>query len=75
MYLQCLRWYDTATQEVFETEQTGENIINVFAIVTTTGLKLLKPSDYLVYNLAYQMFDVNIYSEVEALYVPTSELV
>ena len=60
-YYQILRWYDTVTQEVFTTEQTGENIINVLQILIGGEYQLVFPSDYVYRTL--DSTQLNIMSE------------
>ena len=62
-YYQILRWYDTQTQEVFTTEQTGENIINVLQILINGEYVLVFPSDYVYRTL--DSTQLNVMSETE----------
>jgi hypothetical protein len=74
LYAQCLRWYDTVTEEVFETETTGDNIINIFAVMTDTGLKYCKPTDSIIYfyNIYFNVLDT---ASANTIYKSISELI
>jgi hypothetical protein len=73
LYNQCSRWYNTQTQEVFEVETTGENIIRVFSIVLSGSPRLVLPLDYFVRYLTGD-YDVRMPGEITTMFVPTSEL-
>jgi ABC-type transporter MlaC component len=73
LYTQCLRWYDTQTQEVFDVETTGDNIIRVFCIVLSGSPRLVLPLDYFVRYLTGD-YDVRSVGEIGIMFVPTSEL-
>ena len=73
LYTQCSRWYDTQTQEVFEVETSGENVIRVFSIVINGSPRLVLPNDCFVRCLTGD-YDVRSSAEVAMMFVPTSEL-
>jgi hypothetical protein len=74
LYQECLRWYDTVTQDVFDVETTGENIINIFAIATGNGLKYCKPGDSIIYYFLV-MLDVMDTTAANLAFKPMSDLV
>lgn len=73
LYAQCSRWYNTQTQEVFEVETSGENIIRVFSIVIGGSPRLVLPNDCFVRYLTGD-YDARSSAEVATMFVPTAEL-
>lgn len=47
-YHQVFRWYDTVTEELFTTEQTGENIVQVLQLLIGGDYVLVFPSDWVI---------------------------
>jgi hypothetical protein len=74
LYQQCLRWYNTVTQEVFDVETSGENIVNIFAITTGSGLKYCKAGDSIIYHYIV-MLDVLETSAANLAYKAMSTIV
>jgi hypothetical protein len=73
-YGQVLRWYDTATQELFTTEQTGENIINVLQLLIGGNYVLVFPTDWVIKTFTDGTMSVLNDADYNATYVDHSIL-